>query len=481
MDVILNEVIFSLPCKTFFVDYSVSKKRTLPVVKEFVIRYIFTLESVSASTLTTFFGFNSHELVNVLEDLKEESLIVWEDDEIRLSRYALDRFEEAGSDGIPRFFEVTDEFATVTFDLMSYRLVTNRTEAHNSPNAIEVALKEEAYKSPAAKANRAFNDQFGTFLEDQLQVDPLNDWMDLYKINSVTPKDDKMLPLRIKLFVDTDAANGLCVEYADEWLIDWDKTGGILGEVQKTLSEGSLATRPQVGEVETYCDVTEDTTLRKFINGESLDIDALLQSVSGNSGLIDPSTRLIVGNLYLKENLSLFHSMLDDVVGQGNKIQSHGAVWSVDPDRKMWGRSSDIAYFANQVKSRFDERFKPRAISLCLFTPSHYIARNYRDQYWRTEVGFQGVNSTFAGFRTELFLIPETILVSMFHISDERFGNQTIPVGYATTDSNRISRVLNRFAEWICDERNRNKHFENNRDSEENVFNAITKKIVGLK
>lgn len=480
MDITLNEVIFSLPCKTFFVDYSVSKKRTLPVVKEFVIRYIFTLESVSANTLTNFFGFNSHELMNVLEDLKEESLIVWHEDEIRLSRYALDRFEEAGNDGVPRFFEVTDEFATVTFDLMSYRLITKRTEAHNSPNAIEVSLKEDAYKSPAVKASRAFNDQFGTFLEDQLQIDPLNDWRDLYKINSVTPRDDKMLPLRIKLFIDTDAANGLCVEYADDWLVDWDKSGGILGEVQRSLSERPSAKRLKISEIETYCDITEDPNLREFINGESLDIDFLLKSITGFSGLIDPNTRLIVGNLYLQENVILFHSMLDEIVGEDSKVQSRGAIWSIDPDRKMWGRSSDMAYFANQVKSRFDERFKPGNISLCLCTPSHYIAKNYRDQYWRTEAAFQGVNSTFGGSQTELFLIPETILVSIFHISDDRFGNQTIPIGYVTTDSNRINRVGNRFAEWISGEQVRNKFFETHRDSEETVFQKVTKKILQI-
>lgn len=482
MDIILNEVIFSLPCKTFFVDYSVSKKRTLPVVKEFVIRYIFTLESVSANTISTFFGFNSYELLNVLEDLKEESLIVWEENEIRLSRYALDRFEEAGNDGTPRFFEVTDKFETVTFDLMFYRLITHRTDAHNSLNAIEVSLKENAYKKTTVKASRAFNNQFGTFLEDQLQIDPLNDWMDLYKINSIIPKDDRMLSLRIKLFVNSDAPNRLRTEYVDDWLVDWDKSGEILGEVQKTLGEdkGPSVTGAQAREIEEYCDLTEDPTLRKFINGESYDIDSLLQLMAENSDLIDSNTRLIVGNLYLQENTNLFHSMLDEIVGEDNKVQSHGAIWSVDPDRKMWGRSSDMAYFVKKMKSRFDERFKPGEISLCLSAPSHRIARSYRDQYWRAEAAFQGVNSTFGGSQTELFLIPETILVTIFHIIDERFGNQTIPIGYVTTDANRIERVSNRLTKWISNENMRNNFFEAQRDSEEKVFQKTTKKILQL-
>ena len=88
---------------------------------------------------------------------------------------------------------------------------------------------------------------------------------------------------------------------------------------------------------------------------------------------------------------------------------------------------------------------------------------------------------TFGGSHTEMFLVPGTILASIFHITDERFGNQTIPVGYVTTDSNRVDRVANRFSEWISGERNRNKFFESHRDSEQTVYNNTTKRILGLK
>ncbi len=481
MDITINEVTFALPCKSFFIDFSVSKKRTLPVVKEFVIRYIYTLESVAASTLSSFFGFNSQELLNVLEDLKEESLIVWQADEIRLSRYALDRFEEAGSDGIPRFFEVTDEFATVTFDLMSYRLITKRTEAHNSPNAIEVKLQDDAYKNPSSKANRAFNTQFGVYLEEVLQLDPLNDWMELYKINSVTPKDDKILPLKIKLFVDTEKVNQLCVEYSDDWVIDWDKTGGILGEIQKNLNNGSLVVNSSLKDIADHCSATDDPILSRFFLDDSLDLHSLLQYVTDIGGLFDSNTRLIIGNLYLEENIEIFHSLLDEAVGQDNKIQSPGAIWCVDPDRKMWGRSSDFAYFAKRVQSRLDERFKPRAISLCLSTSSRQLAKAYRDLFWRSDVEFQGINSSYCGSQTELFVIPGIIVASIFHLADERFGSQTIPVGYVSTDSRRIDLITSRFGEWISNDINRNTFFENQRNSDESVFNKVTQRIFGIK
>ena len=71
--------------------------------------------------------------------------------------------------------------------------------------------------------------------------------------------------------------------------------------------------------------------------------------------------------------------------------------------------------------------------------------------------------------------------MSIFHINDGRFGNQTIPVGYITTDPKRIDAAVSKFSNWIGDDGNRNKMFEKHRDSEENVFNNVTTKIVELR
>jgi len=37
MKIQLNKVCYGLPAKSFFIDYTVSQKRQLPVVKEFIV------------------------------------------------------------------------------------------------------------------------------------------------------------------------------------------------------------------------------------------------------------------------------------------------------------------------------------------------------------------------------------------------------------------------------------------------------------
>ena len=93
MELLINQVSFSLPIKSFLIDYSVSQKRELPIVKEFVIRFLFSTEGCSQSSIANFFGFNDSEMQAVLNDLDEEGLVVWEGESVILSQYAVGKFE----------------------------------------------------------------------------------------------------------------------------------------------------------------------------------------------------------------------------------------------------------------------------------------------------------------------------------------------------------------------------------------------------
>ena len=95
MDIVINEVTFSLPVRSFLIDYSVSQHRQLPVVKEFVVRFIFSIERCMPEIIQVFFGFSTNELLVVLSDLEEEKLTQWdENNNVLLTNYAKQRFEQ---------------------------------------------------------------------------------------------------------------------------------------------------------------------------------------------------------------------------------------------------------------------------------------------------------------------------------------------------------------------------------------------------
>ena len=115
--ILINQASFSLPARSFNIDFAVMEKRQLPIVKEFVVRFIYSLEKCRPEVISSFFGFKSSEMIDVIEDLDTEGLIAWKDEEVELTTYALERFDNVKGSKIPRFFQITDKDAKIIFDL----------------------------------------------------------------------------------------------------------------------------------------------------------------------------------------------------------------------------------------------------------------------------------------------------------------------------------------------------------------------------
>ncbi len=481
MDIVINEVTYSLPSRSFLIDFSLSQKRQLPVVKEFVVRYLFIQEMVEPDLIAGFFGFSTSELYNVLEDLSEERLVEWDSSSVKLSQYAAERFEEVDGKAIPRFFEVSDEKDVIKFDLLSYRLITERSDGYNSPSNIEVKLSADSYKHSTQKAQRAFDEQFVEYLEKIKQVDVFNDSSELYKINSVVQKDEVMLPIKVRYFIDSESVNHPYVEYADSWLEDWDKDKEILSEINISVNEDTKNKVNQNQEITAreYIAGNADPILGRYISGGAVNYVDLFGDYEESRGVIDLKTRMLVGNIYIKENRDKIFGLLNEGYGEKNKIPAKGGLWNVWTDNKIWGRTIEVESFVRDLKLRFDSRYKPGQIALCLSADSFQEGYALEKIYKRANLPLQGISIPYVNTQTEILWIPGVLFTCLFHIEDNNFGNQTIPVGYATTDPDRIAQVASNVANWIKDESSTNDYFERRGVKEEKkVFTNIILKLL---
>lgn len=114
-----NRVTFGLPIETFRVEANIALDERLPVVTEFVLRLLRICGRVSMASFRDYFGFTDSEALSVIESLTRQGLIELMDDEMQLSLFAIERFEESGGDH-PRFSKVELRKDTVTFDLISF-------------------------------------------------------------------------------------------------------------------------------------------------------------------------------------------------------------------------------------------------------------------------------------------------------------------------------------------------------------------------
>ena len=482
MEILINTVTFALPVRQFLVDYAVTKQQQLPVVKEFVVRFIFTLQECHPDAIQQFFGMSSKELYTVLSNLREERLIVWENDQIRLSQYALSRFESIGNSYIPRFFEIADQIDSVTFELLSYKMISDFAGGRWYPGNIELCLEPEAYKGTAEKAASAFDQKFTSFLERVKDIDTFSDHTSLYKINSVTPRGDQQLPIQANFYADLPSLKRPIIEYADDWVEEWDDDQTVMSAINKTLS-GSKSTqiRSQDQEIREYLQSSFDPFLGECISRDGIDLNRVVLASNAEP---DPEaeTYMLFGNLYTPDNSSLILKLLDELQTQGvdegrQKLDANGIIWSVSQDDKLWGRSREFSDFIEALNERLDGRRSPGKVVLGLEVNSPQEAQKIQDIYNFSRPEFQGVDTPFINRDSEILLVPDCLVACLFHIEHQEFGALTVPIGYVSTDLKYVRAVQSKVKAWVANERKFNSYFSRSYSRDE-FKNLLISKVL---
>jgi hypothetical protein len=476
MDVVVNEATYSLPCRSFFIDYSVTDRRQLPVVKEFVVRFLFYIGSCPAETLQGFFGFTGPELHDVLADLERDNLITWEEGEIALTNYTKGRFEAVDGKRVPRFFSVVDELDHVSFDLVSFRLITGRSSGKNGPGNVDIRLDPRQLQHVRERAQEAFDLRFSEFLEKQKKLDRFETSRELYKINSVVPKSDFALPVKVEFSVESTEAREVVPRYADEWMEEFDYDQSILGPVHASVADAPRLSNAKTRSVEEYLAATGDPVTREFVHQGVLDVRAFVDAASRNRFMFDKDTRALVGNLYTETNMNLITGLLGGAEGR-EKLRAKGGLWSVCPDGKLWGRTAALQALVSEINARFDSRYRPGRIVLCLAVESLVEARKLDNFYNSAGAALQGTVAPFCNTDTEVLVIPGVLAVSLFHAKQPSFGGLSVPVGFASTNPEVMAALQERVQEWTEDASNLNTYLKRGKPKPEEKANAVVTRL----
>lgn len=481
MDFIVNEATFSLPCRSFIIDYSVSQKRKLAVVKEFTIRLLYSIHEISPDQIAEYFGFSTEEMQVMLVALQEERLIEWDEGNVKLTSYANERFEQVDGKSVPRFFEVTDQIDTVTFDLFTFKLLIGTPSGSISPNNMEILLPSEAMGHLTEKAKSAFDKNFYIFLEKVKKVNIYSENTELYKINQVFNRFDSLVPIKIQYVINSTSPNQPTIQYADKWMDEWDDDKSLYAAVsaQKDFvptpgCDLSIA----FGE---YIRISRDPSSAIFFKGENFDFSAVMDTYSQKNGVYDLETRMLIGNLYTPKNKDVVQSMIDYKFGENNVVSTNGAIWCIDPADKIWGRGPELEIFMSSIESRFDEREKPEKTILVSQVDCPQSAFTKKERYGITGANFQGVNKMPGNSQCEILLIPNVLVACIFHFTIEDYYPLTLPIGYVSTNVDRIARVQQDLTTFFNNPALTNAYFERKNVKEENlVLNSKLMKILEM-
>lgn len=452
--------------KSFFMDYTVTKKRELPVVKEFVIRLIYSLSSTTIDIIQSYFGLTNKEILAIIDDLLEEHLIEWEEDKVKLTYYAMSKFTEEDGTIRPTFFEVTDETSPVDFELYSFRILSSDVRCSGSPDfSISLNLPDECYRHLSTKAQKAFDANFNLFRKLVLKEDVFSERKELHKINQVSERYDATLPLEVEYFINTDSPNNLRMEYVSKTVDDWDENKSFFSIIDSTIKVDIM--KDQQVSFNNYLEASNDRLIIKYWDdsARTLNIKALVNHYELGFTKLTDDTFMLIGNFYTENNRKILYDRIESIFK--DKPENSGLIWLTNSESKTWGKTTDLNKLINELYELFDKRKRTSKVVLGMTCNSFQEAITLRNNFWKlSNVELIDLPAQYGGEDAEFLIIPGVMVASLFHFKLNDKRGVSLPVGYVSFDKKMISEVSKNLLNWIRLQPKYNDYFES-KDVEE--------------
>ncbi len=431
-----NHVTFAVPARRFAIDSYVTVQDRLPIVIEFALRLIRLVGEVSLQDFQGYFGFTERESRALLDALETQRLVSVEEDKLRLTPYAVSRFDES-SDDLPRFTAVEPRSDVVEFEMLAYSPVRGGSGLSTLRNLLEVNLAEgEAVSNSNGLAEQAFQESFSDIARMRKWRDA--EKIDVYKVTHVEARSDFFVPVPMRLRVNEDAGyvrepEGAAVDTPE---LFWDR---LAQRVPALLPKADATAQRQ--QMKQFAEAFGDHVIPQFMTLSGFDLlqyskQVITDREIGYGGDTEP----IFGNLYLGRNRKTLDDWLRAAWGHGvaNQRFWSSAVWYA-PHYAWWGRTGLL----EDTYRQFEGLLRGKGVSDSLAL----VVQGTTDEAFQTETQYFGTSirdihimapaDEFGG-RVEVFFVPTKMACVLFHFNVPKAPYMWAPVGFITSNPVRV-------------------------------------------
>lgn len=429
-----NRVTFGLPVETFRISAHIALDERLPIVTEFVLRLLRICGHTSLADLRDYFGFKDSEALSLVESLSRQGLIALQDEQVRLTPFANERFDDAGGDH-PRFSKVELKRDTVTFDLRSFTPLRTGRGSWQTDNIIKLDAEEEALGNSLERAKNAYRQRYPEIasMRDDLREQSYG----VYAIEDIESKRRGYVPVPVTFSLDPDGQVIRNLDEAFELVAPENLrhflNEQITGSIPRTLSLRNFG-------LEEFIDTFNVQVMRRYFVGKKFDFSGYFNDVHFKKSVNFPKgTTPIFGNLYLPENRERIVKRLDDRrVGRRSSGRLLNSLAWLVPDYDLWGRGDSFASTVSAFSGALRE--KGSADDLYVLAATEYGAEAVVTNRFRVDGlrelhlfrSTSGEDLTMNG-RLEILLYPAAFVAVLFHASMPGATGLWIPVGFIST------------------------------------------------
>ena len=434
-----NRVTFGLPVETFRVEAYIALDERLPVVTEFVMRLLKVCGRVPLTAVRDYFGFNDVEVRAVVESLSKQGLLDLNDDEVQLSAFALEKFDEAGGDH-PRFSKVEFKSDTVTFDLVSFTPLRSAPVEMASDNIIKLDAAEEALGNSIERARAAYRQRYPEIAS--MRADLRDKSYGVYSVESVESKRRNYVAVPVSFELDQDGHVERRIDEAFERIAPVELqhfvNEQVTAAIPRTLSLASAG-------LEEFIDTFNLRILSQYLTGKRFDMLRYLAEVQvGRSIQYEEGMETMFGNLYLQENRE---RILAKVAHHRGSKRHHGPLLTslawLAPDYALWARGEPFAQSVNAFASVLQPGGSGDDLYLFAYaepgqeaeiTNSLRVPQLHELHFARPQLG----GGRMMSGRLEIMLYPTGFVVAMFHLPVPGNDGLWAPIGFISSRDDHL-------------------------------------------
>jgi hypothetical protein len=360
---LVDSITLLLPCRRFYIGYSVSTKRAFSIVDEFMLRLLRVTDGMRVEQIQDYFGFTILELQSTLDPLIENGLIIRMGDRFILSKAGENLFEASGNEQ-PRITKIELQDDSFTLDYVSFmpapfkNLSTWFGDLRVGLDAlVEISVNTVKDSSQSASAARSsFARNWIDFLEAKHGRSALTErkW-ELYKTEYVRPADKYLLPVSVSSVVNMSAdCSTLLKPYEAEKIgPSHERIVQVIMEEARKVAEGE-----DLPALETITSWISPSALDRYWRFGVFQFEEYIGSVvAAENELSDEKGIYVFGASYIERNASIILDCVKNAVKTSRlrkkKDDSNPVavecIW-VRPSRASWGRTVLFHEFVERLR-----------------------------------------------------------------------------------------------------------------------------------
>jgi hypothetical protein len=425
----VNTFGFNLPCRQFAIAAERTRERRLPMVDEFILRALHLVETIPASRLARFFGFEGRDLGISIADLQTKGYVQVEGEAISLTQLGKELFRTS-DESAPTITIAEPMHADVWFDLVTKHMVAGRG-LRNVQHLIPIRGSSSREVFEADDARQAFHNHFRDYLRIARNDKNADQWS-LYSILDVHPGRFSFAQIGGGEILTLTPAPKLETFLISTQLDYANRT--------RRLTESMIAELSGRSHVESSHAARSDYS--------RLAANRNLQQATGDDGLVDllswlraeisasnGSTQPIVGYPYVEANRSTISRLLAGVKFDGDTWE----LWWLRPGGSRWGATEDLPATLELLRTTVRSSGRERGLATALLCPAGvglHEASVFQRVFDRGLHAKPGQSS----LALEILVIPDVLAVVTVVVALSPTVN--VPIGFVTVDPQRVKAIV---------------------------------------